>query len=173
MYKVNVLRVFSAGLLAAALGLGANTGAIAGGCNPEAMGLIKNLSGSWSGSGTVKPLGGTQGRISCRVSYGGSGGRVKQKISCRGSDYNFEASARVRCTNSSLSGVWDEKVANNTGSVKGKIDGSKLSLELDSPNFQGRIAVRVSGSRRHSLTITQFDPAAGRQVPVAKVSLRH
>ena len=173
MYKVNVFRALFAGLAVAALGLGASAGTAAAACSPHALGLIKNLQGSWRGSGTVKPLGGAQERISCRVSYGGAEGKVAQKISCAGTDYHFEASADVQCSDSSLSGSWAEKVANNTGSVTGKIDGSKLSLELSSPNFTGQIAVNVSGAAKHSLTITQFDPAAGRQVPVATVSLTH
>jgi hypothetical protein len=38
------------------------------------------------------------------------------------------------------------------------------------PNFQGHFNVQVTGGK-HSLSITQFDPAAGRAVPVATVSL--
>lgn len=175
MYKVDVFRAFSAGILAAAFGMMASAGSAdaATACNQQALTLIKNLEGSWRGTGTVQPLGGTKGRISCRVSYGGSGGKVVQKISCTGSDYNFEASADVQCSESSVSGMWAEKVANNTGSVTGRIDGQRLHLELDSPNFKGVISVTVSGATKHALTITQFDPAAGRQVPVATVSLTH
>jgi hypothetical protein len=62
-------------------------------------------------------------------------------------------------------------VANNTGRVKGNITGDRLNIEVDGPNFQGRFSVRVANASKHSLTITQFDPGAGRHVPVATVSL--
>jgi hypothetical protein len=158
----------------AALGvfaLAAGAGAASAQCSEEASSLIKKLDGSWRGSGTVKPIGGAQERISCRVRYNTSGGsKVSQNISCAGTDYRFEASADVSCNGDSVSGSWSESVANNTGSATGKINGDRLNIEVNGPNFQGRFNVQVSGTK-HSLSITQFDPGAGRHVPVATVSL--
>lgn len=140
-------------------------------CNVQGQTLINNLKGAWRGAGTVKPIGGAEERIACRVRYVTSGARVDQKISCAGTDYRFDAGADVSCDGDDVSGIWNEKVANNTGRVKGKISGDRLNIDVDGPNFQGRFAVKVSGSSSHSLTITQFDPAAGRFVPVATVAL--
>jgi hypothetical protein len=140
-------------------------------CNSQGLALINNLKGNWRGSGTVKPIGGAEERISCRVRYDTSGERVDQKISCAGTDYKFDAGADVSCDGDNVSGIWNEKVANNTGRIKGKISGDRMSIDVDGPNFQGRFAVKVSGASSHSLTITQFDPAAGRFVPVATVAL--
>jgi hypothetical protein len=174
MTNAKTLKSILAGMAIAMFSLGASAiPAVASGCSSDAMTLINNLKGSWRGSGTVTPIGGTRGRISCRVTYKEHSEKVSQKISCHGSDYNFEAGANVECSNSSLSGMWEEKVAHNTGKVTGSIKGTKLRLEIDGPNFQGRIAVTIANNKRHSLTITQFDPAAGRQVPVATVSLKH
>lgn len=173
MKKANAFHTLFAAAAIAGLGLGATAMPAAAECNSQAMGVIKNLNGSWRGTGTVKPIGGQQERISCRVNYANSGGKVAQKISCSSTDFKFEASANVHCSDSALSGSWTEKIANNTGSVSGKIDGQKMHFEVNGPNFQGRIDVRVASASSHSLTITQFDPAAGRQVPVATVSLTH
>jgi hypothetical protein len=160
---------FGAALGAMAMALGAQ-GAFAD-CSEQASSLIKKLEGSWRGSGTVKPIGGSQERISCRVRYNTGGGtKVTQNISCAGTDYRFEASANVSCEGDSIRGSWTESVANNTGSASGKISGDRLSIEVNGPNFQGHFNVQVSGSK-HALTITQFDPSAGRNVPVASVSL--
>jgi hypothetical protein len=160
--------IFGAALGLAALGLGA--GGAAAACSDEASSLIKKLDGSWRGSGTVKPIGGAQERLSCRVRYNTSGPKVQQSISCAGTDYKFEADANVTCEGDAISGIWSESVANNTGNAKGKISGDKLSIEVNGPNFQGHFNVQVTGTK-HSLTITQFDPGAGRNVPVATVSL--
>lgn len=173
MKKANAFHTLFAAAAVAGLGLGATAVPAAAECNSQALGVIKSLNGSWRGSGTVKPIGGQQERISCRVSYNNSGAKVAQKISCSSSDFKFEASADVQCSENSLSGMWTEKVANNTGSVSGRIDGQKMNFEVNGPNFQGRIDVRVASASSHSLTITQFDPAAGRQVPVATVALTH
>ena len=156
----------AAGLIA--LALGANGAQAA--CAEQASSLLKKLDGSWRGSGTVKPIGGQQERLSCRVRYQASSDKVAQNISCAGTDYRFEANANVTCNGDSISGSWSESIANNTGSASGKISGDKMNIEVTGPNFQGRIGVQVTGSR-HSLTINQFDPAAGRYVPVASVAL--
>lgn len=173
MKQANAFHTLLAAAAIAGLGLGASALPAAADCSSQAQGVIKSLNGSWRGTGTVKPIGGQQERISCRVNYNNSGAKVGQKISCAGSDFHFEASANVQCSDNSLSGSWTEKIANNTGSVSGKIDGQRLHLEINGPNFQGRIDVRVASAGSHSLTITQFDPAAGRHVPVANVALTH
>lgn len=159
---------FGAAFAVCALALGMN--AASAECSEQASSLIKKLDGSWRGSGTVKPIGGTEERISCRVRYRTSGSKVEQNISCAGTDYRFEAAADVSCNDNSISGSWSESVANNTGSASGKISGDRLSIEVTGPNFNGHFNVQVTGAR-HSLTITQFDPGAGRNVPVASVSL--
>jgi hypothetical protein len=169
MTTSTVSRAFC-GAAVAMLALTAGVYGAAAECNEPASALIKKLDGSWRGSGTVKPLGGAQERISCRVRYRASGPRVDQNISCTGTDYKFEAEANVSCEGDSINGRWSEAVANNTGSARGKISGDKLSIEVDGPNFKGHFNVQVSGAR-HSLTITQFDPSAGRNVPVASISL--
>lgn len=173
MKKANAFHTLFAAAAVAGLALGASAIPATADCSGQAQSVIKSLNGAWRGTGTVKPIGGQQERISCRVNYSNSGTKVGQKISCAGSDFHFEASADVQCSDSSLSGSWTEKIANNTGSVTGKIDGQKLHLEISGPNFQGRIDVRVASGASHSLTITQFDPAAGRHVPVATVALTH
>jgi hypothetical protein len=166
----NMARSSLSALLFAAIALNAGAGAAEAACNSNAQSLINNLKGAWRGSGTVKPIGGSEERISCRVSYVSSTGQINQSIDCAGTDWKFKAGANVSCDGDKVSGSWNEQVANNSGSVKGSISGDRLNIEVDGPNFQGRFNVKVAGSR-HSLTITQFDPGAGRHVPVATISL--
>jgi hypothetical protein len=163
---------FGALVLAAVLASSGADMALAA-CSKNAQSVINNLKGAWRGSGTVKPIGGAEERVSCRINYNTSGAHVGQTISCAGTDYRLDASADVACDGDSVSGTWTEKTANNTGRVKGGISGDRMNLEVDGPNFQGRLDVKVNGSSRQSFTITQFDPSAGRHVPVATVSLSH
>lgn len=172
MNRVHSFKSALLGLAASVLAIGLYSDTAAASCDQQAQSLIKNLSGAWRGSGTVKPIGGAEERISCRISYKTSGTRVSQDISCAGTDYKIDAGADVSCDGNKVSGTWNEKVANNTGRVKGDISGNRLNLDVDGANFQGRFAVQVSSSSKHSLTITQFDPSAGRHVPVATVSLK-
>lgn len=143
-------------------------------CSQDGIDLIRDLEGRWRGRGTVTPIGGVAERILCRVHYqaqrGGNG--VLQTIDCAGTDYRIQAQSNVTCSDSRLKGVWSENIAHNTGTVHGTIRGRKLKISFKGPNFQGRLNVTFSSSRQHSVTISQFDPAKGRHVPVARISLR-
>ncbi len=141
-------------------------------CSAAGSQLIKSLSGAWRGNGSVTPLGATSREpISCRISYSGGDSRVTQNLICAGTDYKIEASSNVTCSGERVSGSWLEKIANNTGSVTGGIGGNYLNLEVDGPNFKGRFAVNFTSETKHTVTITQFDPALGRHVPVATITL--
>jgi hypothetical protein len=171
MKRIGFPRVIVAGLALVASAAIISSSAQAA-CEAEAQTLIDNLKGAWRGAGTVQPIGGAKERISCRVDYKTSGPKIVQSISCAGTDYKIDAGADVSCNGTSVSGQWNEQIANNTGRIKGSIQGKNLRLEVDGPNFKGRFAVKFTGASRHSLTITQFDPAAGRHVPIAEISLR-
>ncbi len=143
-------------------------------CNSAGVQLIDRLEGRWKGTGTVTPLGGQPERILCRISYtktrGGHG--VRQNINCAGTDYRIRASADVRCNGARISGRWTEQTASNTGRVQGKLADRRLRASFEGPNFKGRLAVDFVSRSRHSVTISQFDPAKGRHVPVAEVTVR-
>lgn len=170
MKSVGFRTIATAGVALLMAGIGAS-GANAA-CASDAQSLLNSLQGAWRGAGEVQPIGGAKERISCRVNYRTSGGRIAQQISCAGTDYKIDAGADVACENSSVSGTWNEQIANNTGRVKGNIRGKNLNLEVDGPNFSGRFNVKFLAANRHTLTITQFDPGAGRHVPIATISLR-
>lgn len=143
-------------------------------CAAAGTKLIDRLEGRWRGTGTVTPMGGQAERILCRISYaktrGGEG--LRQVIKCAGTDYRIEASADVRCNGNSISGVWTENIASNTGRINGQLQGNRLRASFKGPNFEGRLSVSFASRGRHTVTISQFDPAKGRHVPVAEISLR-
>jgi hypothetical protein len=142
-------------------------------CSGEGAQLIKTLSGSWRGNGSVTPIGATTRQpINCRISYSSSASdKLKQQIKCSATDYKIEASTDVSCDGKSVSGSWKEQIANNTGSVAGSIGPNFLKLEVDGPNFKGRFSVNFASGGKHTVTITQFDPEKGRHVAVATITL--
>jgi hypothetical protein len=143
-------------------------------CTSSGSELIQSLEGRWRGNGTVTPIGGQPERILCRVSYDAkSGGHgVRQDIECVGTDYRIKATANVTCNGDRITGTWTERIASNTGSINGSLSGRRLRVSFEGPNFKGRLSVRFSSRSRHAVTISQFDPAKGRHVPVAEISLR-
>jgi hypothetical protein len=158
-------------ILVAALGI-FSVGPASAMCTNQGMELIQHLNGAWRGRGTVQPIGGAPERIACRITYSSEGSdRIRQNIECAGTDYKFAASSQVTCAGNTVVGSFEEKVANNTGSVKGFIDGSNLKIEAESPNFKGHFNVKFLSETNHSVQITQFDPALGRQSVVASLQL--
>jgi hypothetical protein len=141
-------------------------------CSSQGLDLMKSLDGSWRGKGAVTPIGGAPERISCRISYSMPAGDViNQVIACAGTDYKIEASSRVKCDGNKVEGAFEEKVAHNTGHVTGSISDSHLNIEADGPSFKGHFNVTFKAAGSHLVAITQFDPAKGRQVPVASIQL--
>jgi hypothetical protein len=161
-------------MLAAVMVLFAGMPSAQAACTSAGTQLIDRLEGQWRGSGTVTPIGGQPERILCRIGYaktrGGDG--LRQVINCAGTDYRIEASANVQCNGNSISGLWSENIANNTGRISGQLEGQRLRASFKGPNFEGRLAVNFASRGRHTVTISQFDPAKGRHVPVAEIALR-
>ena len=169
MKSVGFKKIATAGVALLMAGISASAASAA--CEAGAQSLIDSLKGDWRGAGTVQPIGGAKERISCRVNYRTNGPSIAQQISCAGTDYKFDAGASVSCEGNKVTGTWNEQVANNTGRVTGNIRGKDLILEVAGPNFTGRFNVKFIADNRHTLTITQFDPGAGRQMPIATIAL--
>lgn len=160
-------------MMLAAVTLFAGVPAVQAACSADATQLIDRLAGQWRGTGTVTPIGASQAeRILCRISYTKTGSGLRQVINCAGTDYRIQASANVRCNGNSISGVWTENIANNTGRISGRLEGQRLRASFQGPNFEGRLSVNFASRGRHSVTISQFDPAKGRHIPVAQIALR-
>jgi hypothetical protein len=142
-------------------------------CSAQGLELLKNLKGAWRGRGAVTPIGGgVAERVNCRVNYSTSGpSHLNQVVACYGTDYKIEASSSVTCVGNRLEGTFQEKIANNSGRVTGDISADKLNIELDGPSFKGHFNVVFQGESKHTVSITQFDPAKGRQVAIASMLL--
>lgn len=141
-------------------------------CTSQGLDLMRNLNGPWRGKGAVTPIGGSPEFVSCRISYSMVGADViNQIIACAGTDYKIEATSRVTCDGNRLEGSFEEKLGNNTGRVSGSISGNHLTIEADGPSFKGNFNVTFKGEANHLVSITQFDSAKGRQVPVASIQL--
>lgn len=155
---------------AALLAMLGSAGAAMAECSSGGTALMKNLSGGWKGRGSVTPLNGAEERLSCRISYSGTGPALSQNINCAGTDYKFTASANVKCAGDRITGSWQDQVG-SSGGVNGSISGTNIGLNVDGPNFKGRVSISMPSASRHSVTISQFDNSKGRWTPVANMTL--
>ena len=107
--------------------------------NGAAAGPIEDLSGYWTGAGTVLLTNGSTERVKCAVIYkiGGSGTQIKQTMRCASADYNINAAAELRVNGAQVSGNWEEKTYSATGDVAGRYTGSSFVLSIKGAELHG------------------------------------
>ena len=134
-----------------------------------AAGPFETLSGSWTGTGTVHPQGGSPERVRCNATYrpeGGSG--VSVHLRCASDSYNFDLTGHfVADERNQVSGQWTENSRNVGGTALGNIHGDRLIVRVEAPGLSADLTMVMHG-RRQSVTISSF--GAG-QIVKATVSL--
>jgi hypothetical protein len=118
-------------------------------------GPIEDLTGYWTGAGTVFFTNGDTERVKCAVVYkvGASGTQIRQNMRCASADYNINAAAELRLQGSQVSGNWEEKTYSTTGDVTGRYTGSSFVLSIHASSFTAGMNVGLS-SCKQSITIT-------------------
>ncbi|HEU4646708.1 MAG TPA: hypothetical protein VFS80_14215 [Burkholderiales bacterium] len=145
--------------MAAALALAlAATGARAG--------SIDEMTGYWTGSGSVVLSNGNTERVKCAVTYKISEGgtQIKQSMRCASADYNINASADLNVKGQSVTGSWEEKTYSAVGEVSGRYTGSNFVLSIKGASFTASMNLTVSDCKQ-SISI------APQGLDVARISI--
>lgn len=116
------------------------------------------LAGTWSGSGTAKFDGGKTESLRCKGYYtNGSGGQnLGLSIRCANASSKVELRANLTYANGSVSGDWEERTYNQSGTVSGQASSNKLNLKI-AGGIDGSMAVSVTG-RSHSVVVSTGGP---------------
>jgi len=116
---------------------------------------IDEMSGYWTGGGSVVLANGTTERVKCVVTYkiSDSGTQIKQNMRCASADYNINASADLNVKGAQVSGSWEEKTYSAVGQVSGRYSGSSLVLSIQGASFTAAMNVTLS-SCKQSISIT-------------------
>jgi len=132
---------------------------------------IRQLKGTWRGSGTASPSKGARERISCRVKYDVKATTVTQSVRCAGADYRINVSGSFRVQGNNISGSWKESHFNYSGGVSGSVKGNSIFIRILGVNFSGRMNIKVSG-RSQTVSITRYDVNTKKYRSVANIRLR-
>ena len=131
---------------------GAAIAAVLSGSAADAQrhGPFANLSGSWSGPGTISLSSGAKERIRCRAQYrvAGTGSDLQLELRCASDTYRFELQSSVSHNDGSISGTWSEVTRGAIGTISGTSNGPHLSLRAISPVFSAMLAVNTRGSQQ-------------------------
>lgn len=116
------------------------------------------LAGTWSGSGTAQLEGGKTESLRCKGYYtnGSGGAALGLSIRCANASAKVELRANLNYSNGAVSGSWEERTYNQSGSVSGKATSNKLNLAI-SGGIQGSMSVSVAGGS-HSVHVSTGGP---------------
>jgi hypothetical protein len=106
------------------------------------------LLGSWRGSGQVQLSDGRKERLKCNVYYTGGGANLGMAIRCQSESQNVEIRSKLSQTGGRVTGTWEERTFNASGSAAGQIGGGKVSLRI-SGGINGSMQVSYSPTRQN------------------------
>jgi hypothetical protein len=116
---------------------------------------ISDLTGYWTGTGSVKLSSGNTERVKCAVTYKVSedSKQVRQTMRCASQDYTINAAADLRLNGAQVTGNWEEKTYSATGQVTGRYTGTALNLSIQGGTFSAVMNVTLSNCKQ-SIDIT-------------------
>ncbi|HET9715271.1 MAG TPA: hypothetical protein VFP60_03715 [Pseudolabrys sp.] len=134
-------------------------------------GPFAGFSGTWTGTGTLRPSNGPVERIRCNASYRPRGSlqhEIDLQLRCVSDSYHFDLSGEFRADDrNQITGRWTERSRSIGGTAVGNARGDRLQLHVESSGFAANL-VMVTRNRRQSVTI---DSRGGGQVVKASISL--
>jgi hypothetical protein len=142
-----------------------------GHAEPGSEGPFLELSGHWSGAGTVTMTDGATERIRCKAAYAvnATGKAVQQTLRCASDSYSyrFEISSNIISEGGSLSGSWAEATRGASGNISGRASGAEIVVNVAGAGFTAHLDLRTQGDRQ-SVTIR---PQGGTDVTAVSIAL--
>jgi hypothetical protein len=136
-----------------------------------ATGPFADITGNWSGTGTVRPGSGATERIRCNANYrprGSSQHEIDLQLRCASDSYNFDLTGQFTADeHNEITGQWTERSRNIGGTAIGSASGNRLDVHIESSAFSADL-VMVTRNRQQSVTI---DSQGGGQIVKASISL--
>ena len=133
-------------------------------------GPFADLSGYWTGSGTITMSNGSSERIRCKATYAvnDTGKALNQSLRCASDSYRLEISGNVIFSGGSLSGTWGEATRHASGNITGHANGAEIMARVDGAGFSAGLQVHFHGDRQ-SVSIR---PTGGTDVANVAITLR-
>lgn len=117
------------------------------------------LAGTWSGSGTARFDNGKTESLRCKGYYTNNGGPTNLGLSIRCANASAKVELRANLTNANgtVSGDWEERTYNQSGTVTGRASSNRMNLAI-SGGISGSMSVSIAGAS-HSVTVATSGPS--------------
>ena len=119
-----------------------------------AAGPFDTLLGSWRGNGQIRLSDGRTERLKCNAYYTGGGSQLGMAIRCQSESSSVEIRSKLSQTGGRISGTWEERTFNATGTASGQATSDRINLQI-SGGVTGTMQVSYSGSRQSVAISTQ------------------
>lgn len=119
---------------------------------------VDGLLGSWRGGGTARYDSGTE-RLSCNAYYTGGGSSLGLAIRCKSPTSKVEIRSKLRVSGNRVTGTWEERTFNASGSASGSM-------------LPGRLSIRISGTVRGSMNVSYTKSRQSVSISTTGTSLR-
>ena len=131
-------------------------------------GPFDGLEGVWGGAGVVTYSSGTRERLRCRVQYiNADSDRLSQALRCASDSYNFQINAIYIHQDGRITGSWDEKYLEISGTISGSVADGRIAGNLHGPGFLASVDVSTTGAEQ-TVTIA----AEGQEIQQVAVEVR-
>jgi len=91
---------------------------------------LDTLLGSWGGTGEIRLDKGRKERLKCNAYYTGGGSDLGLAIRCQSDNYKIEIRSKLSYSGGRLSGNWEERTFNASGTASGTASPNKISLSI-------------------------------------------
>ncbi len=136
-----------------------------------AGGPFSALVGTWTGTGTARLEGGKSEKLSCKGYYSGSGGsELKLNIICANASTKVELRSVLKYAGGKVTGTWEERNYNQSGTITGSADESKLRLSIGGGGLTGSLSVSIGGATQSVSLSTQGSVLKGVNINFARAS---
>jgi hypothetical protein len=98
------------------------------------------LQGSWGGSGAATFDGGSKEAMRCNGYYKGDGDALSMVIKCASAGAKIELRGQLVGKDGTVTGTWEERTYNASGSVKGSSEPGALKVAIDG-GIEGTLSV--------------------------------
>ena len=118
---------------------------------------LAQLNGSWSGTGRMNLADGKSEALKCTAYYTpkDGGAQVGVVLLCAGVSNKIELRANLISNGNRLSGSWEERTLNASGSVRGQASPRQIKLAINGGGFSGSMGLTTVGSSQRVSISTQ------------------
>jgi hypothetical protein len=128
------------------------------------------LTGAWTGVGTIRLEGGKTERVTCKAYYTpkDDGAAIGIALRCAATSYSIDLRSNLESANGRVTGTWEERTFNAAGNVTGRANNGNVSVAISGGGLSGSMSVSFGGSSQQVSITTSGTALKGVSISLQK-----